>query len=168
MLTNEQIDAMPAGAEMDALIAERVMGWRPPSGGLPEGRWESLPESNARSLAKITGMRHVATKQEVTLEEWRSAFHWRDERGGCWHGPAAYSTEIAAAWLVVEKLRPTHGFWIDGDGDNEDIYNLGYEVDFQHGMPGSPGFSKGTATSDSAPLAICRAALKAARKGGSK
>lgn len=70
----------------------------------------------------------------------------------------AYSTDIAAAWQVVEAMRPEYGFWIDGDDD--------YVVEFQHGMPGMADYRHGRASAPTAPEAICKAALLAKLESG--
>jgi hypothetical protein len=59
-----------------------------------------------------------------------------------------YSTEIAAAWEVVEKLRETgKHFFIRDTGNNEILVKFSYLY--------------GTGTiANTVPLAICRAALK--------
>jgi len=65
--------------------------------------------------------------------------------------PAYYSTDIAAAWEVVEKLIPDCFLtlqWIEG-----------WEV--SHFEPGPYGGHMHLAHGDSAPHAICLAALKA-------
>ncbi len=73
MSENIQTDEMGAGREMDALIAERVMGFVVEPVG---GNYRYYNDTIAH------------------------------ERGGKWTSPVpAYSTEIAAAWEVVEFLR---------------------------------------------------------------
>jgi hypothetical protein len=67
------------------------------------------------------------------------------------HRIPEYSTDIAAAWLVVEKLRQ-QGFRIMVSTDDELEWGAYFE-DRRH--------SSGSSEHDSAPLAICRAALKA-------
>ena len=58
-----------------------------------------------------------------------------------------YSTQIADAWLVVEKLGGVVG--IDRFPKYDDPDEWYWDV----------GFNKGTAQADTAPLAICLAAL---------
>ena len=117
------IDTMPAGREMDALVAEKVMGW------------EFAPE-----LTKATG-------SDCWME-------WNEDKSdyrvrGCW----IPSASIAAAWEVVEKLKHL-GFTL-GFLSNEDE-RLQWDVSF-----GPNGMSeKNCVYEDTAPLAICRAALK--------
>jgi hypothetical protein len=69
------------------------------------------------------------------------------------HGPLPYSTDIAAAWEVLEKVRPSHGeVWI-GRSDTETT--MRWKCSIQHDT------STYEAIADTAPLAICLAALKA-------
>lgn len=70
------IDTMPAGHEMDALVAERVMGWT---------REECIIDGQSLGL----WFRKPGTTGE------RGLF------SGCPH----YSTDIKDAWAIVEKLR---------------------------------------------------------------
>jgi len=90
---------MKAGRELDALIAERVMG----------------------------EMWGVGPNLEDTLPH--------------------YSTQIADAWLVVEKMRPYFEIYCDGGG---------WVARFGWADAGTLA-----AYADTAPLAICLAALKA-------
>ena len=55
-----------------------------------------------------------------------------------------YSTDIAAAWEVVGRMG---SMWMDAT-----VPNMGIDVEFKKGKKG---------TASTAPLAICRAALKA-------
>lgn len=102
-----------AGRELDALVAERVLG-------------------------------HTVVRPENPLDEWEE---WDD---GFYSGAPRlrpYSTHIAAAWQVVEKLtadRWHFGFGCDPDG-------------IWHCWVGATTEK----TDKSAPLAICRAALSA-------
>ncbi len=66
-----------------------------------------------------------------------------------------YSTDIAAAWRIVEKLRSS-GIYL----------HVGYNwCDVYEGKYGSEIQTFGTGVLTSAPLAICTAALKAVDKG---
>lgn len=102
----DEIRNMPAGREMDELIARRVMGIKPPPSS---DVWLVLP----------------------------------------------YSTDIAAAWEVVEKM-----------GDKFDDLERGtggfYMVTVYPGNPNMPIVVRG----ETAPLAICRAALLAMGEHG--
>lgn len=117
--------------EIDALVAERVMGWtnmwRAESGQV----FGSDPEADCRHECKA-------------------------------HSPENYSTDIAAAWQVVEKIV----------GDQ---YSWKFELKFISGRP-APGRIWATFTrwkdgeqfegwSNEAPKAICLAALKSLGAG---
>ena len=110
-MTRDEILNMPAGREMDALIAENVMGYQ----------W---------------GYKHAFS----TLPTW--------SKNGIVVTLGDYSTDISAAWEVVEKLRGKRvmeisitkkSFWCT-------VYATGRNINEK---------------ADTAPLAICRAALLA-------
>jgi len=69
---------------------------------------------------------------------------------GCLDVVAEYSTDIAAAWQVVEKLR-SDGFEVELEGDSTGWHCL--FLDYPEA---------GRAEAQSPPLAICLAALEAA------
>ncbi len=127
-LTHEQIDKMEAGLEMDALIAEKVLGF-----------------TNVRIL--MAGSEGRRGKYGVHCFD--CVMHGDEEVCD------GYSTDIAAAWNLVEKMKadnPRFCLMWDSDydwwrcGELENHY--GDECWHQDGY------------SESAPLAICRAALK--------
>lgn len=72
-LASQQIETMPAGRELDALVAERVMG-----------------------LEKHGGLNAAGTS---TSEVWM-----KDGKQISFAEPPTYSTDIAEAWEVVEKI----------------------------------------------------------------
>lgn len=112
---------LPAGRELDALVAEKVMGWR----RLPDTpEWGVPPDYT-------TG----------------GALGWRP-----------YSTDIAAAWEVVEKLREG---WLEVNLDCT-AFNCANTVRCCVTKQGQqhPPFPL-YADAKTAPLAICRAALRA-------
>ena len=129
-LTRDEVLALQAGKEIDALIARHVFGWEFRQ---PQGRYSCC-------ICQRCG-RHT------------------DECFGEYE--CNWSDNIAAAWQVVDKLKsgPTgDGFawtwgveiaWIEDMG--RAVWNVivaGHEVE-----------------ADSAPLAICQAALLAVREG---
>ena len=78
---------------------------------------------------------------------------------GFWHGVKDYSTDISAAWEVVEKM-------CDGDKNKFMIYRFGFgpkkpkirwRVSWGQGWENLLSYCD----AESAPLAICRAALLA-------
>ena len=125
------IDAMPAGREMDALVAERVMGWvhftwKGYSYFLPQNE---IPGPDVQLM--------IYPGRPVPL----------------------YSTDIAAAWLVVDKMglslvRVDAARWLVGQ------YRESEYLDTEMGCIDGHFHYAGFAVSDTAPLAICRAALK--------
>lgn len=116
-MTKDEILKMEAGRELDALVADRVMGW------------------------KSTGGRHLA------WEKGNGLITWEDSSWGNGFRP---STEIYAAWEVVEK------FFRKGT-QTLIIGCRGRAFSFRCYWNGN----RGEAIADSAPLAICRAALMA-------
>lgn len=69
------INKTPAGRELDALVAERVMGWADINQGTR--KWTGIPpgrRSDTFSLAQFVAVSH-------------------------------YSTDIAAAWIVTRKIK---------------------------------------------------------------
>ena len=79
---------MKPGRELDALVAGRVMGWRPP-------RFDDFGDIG-RSIVESEG---------------RDLFE-----------PPRYSTDISAAWEVVEKLRSDNLNCTIGNGKNGNSY----------------------------------------------
>ena len=130
------IDDMPAGRELDALVAEKVMGWQDARAFFP---W---PESGVMLDNYAMMPPHGGAIRDIA------------------HVPR-YSTDIAAAWEVFQKVTDlgyipaiaqcTSGwacdFWTEEAADETG------RVDYIHKFR-----EYGQA---SAPLAICRAALKA-------
>ena len=107
-------DEIPPGREMDALVAEKVMGWirYNDSQGWPSG-------------AKHTGNRRRSYPR--------------------------YSTDIAAAWEVVEKLLRDNGELV--------VAIQSDDHDWVCTIRDDPLNIVGYSRSPTAPLAICRAAL---------
>lgn len=108
---------MKPGRELDALVAEKVMGW------------------------KFLGGALLSPKNQETPTEYD------------WQKPTSkvpfYSTDIAAAWEVAMKLGNViiHTYWV---GEPKFV---------EASIVGSDAVYK-TAAGDSAPHAICLAALK--------
>lgn len=118
---------LPAGRELDALVAEKVMGWHRTSDSLGNERWA---DANGRQHRYVNRVEHGG----------EPAMFW------------CPSLSIAAAWEVVEKLWRNGSTIVEAlDGD---LGGRGFWVSFD-GTVGKSAFAI------SAPLAICRAALKA-------
>jgi hypothetical protein len=116
-MTREQIEQMPAGREMDTLIAERVLGWT----------------------------FHPSSFEQAEPSEWR-----KDGRK-IWAAPFTPSVNIAAAWEVFDPMhvpleKSQEGTWLvyrpERKGETGEW--LGITI---------------LGRADTAPLAICRAAL---------
>lgn len=110
-----------AGRELDALVAEKVMGWTHiPVGSHPNLRSEAWTNDNGASAV-------------FTLP--------------------FYSQDIAAAWEVVEQLK-TLGWTCFLDNDDG-------QHDCEFARMGDQPFNAIQERGETAPLAICRAALNA-------
>ena len=143
---------LPAGRELDALVAEKVMGWKrrrivecyPGMVGVPlddprlDDYWWTSDNRPTNEIARDEGGGAVGECNEC----------------GKVYGAGSPSTDIAAAWTVVEKLRGCDQ-WPEIGATGRSWY-----CEFE-GEPGVivEGFG------DTAPLAICRAALKAVGHG---
>lgn len=110
---------MRAGRQLDALAAEKVMGW------------ELVTESEFGLCWK------------VPLSA--GGFEFRSDESA-----PHYSTDMVAAWLIVEQLSDTHGFFLG-----------------KHDSPGRPpwccrfGVAPDLTEGETAPFVICVAALRA-------
>jgi Phage ABA sandwich domain len=116
-------EQLTAGRELDALIAEKVMGWT----------------DIQRAVSGYVGHPPVWNHPRVVFTS-----------------PPAYSTEIVAAWQIVEpaeffELAYTPGVWHRNHYDKQERWMCSIVIAGQHGKTRAA----------SAPLAICRAALKA-------
>lgn len=140
-MTHEEIDQLPAGRELDRLIAIRIFGCLPKSAGVDRG-----------------------------IEFWQC---------GCWPHIHAnkygfieeYSRKIEAAWLVFEVVSKSEitkaredkfqllfrpGGWEKNPGPFFVGFYRQEDFRFEEGKENKWPWGYG----DSAPLAICRAALK--------
>jgi hypothetical protein len=138
------VNDMPAGREMDALVAEKVMGCK--VSHLP------FPGGQERVSCGCRNGEHPGP-HDNTDPVWDDIL-------------AYYSTDIAAAWKVVEKLRGelswADGFQLSQSALGQEWQNFpeapqnGYAATFTNGYE-----NEASATAETAPLTICRAALKA-------
>lgn len=125
-MTRDQILALPAGRELDRLVAEKVMGCRVKRHrSRSSGRW-------LYDLVVPGGVNEIDFV----------------EPDAPWKACPRYSTDIAAAWQVVETLKGS------GGGINIWIVNRFAEVSAV-----TPELQK--VRTHSAPHAICLAALLA-------
>lgn len=106
------------------------------------------------------------TNQEINKEIAEKVMGWKDGKhphddflNSGWGGGYVFSpsTDISDAWLVVEKMREK-GFWFDLNNGEGDSWDANFEektlIAELHSVRGEK----------SAPLAICKAALKAIEK----
>lgn len=123
-MTRDEILAMPAGREMDALVAEKIFGLKT--------YWRE----------EVVRERGITNRQETAVIKTLCVV----SRTALFVQAYYYSTNIAAAWEVVERNRgeaftllksPIHG---------------GYFASFVHK-------DEESVFAHTAPLAICRAAL---------
>jgi hypothetical protein len=143
---------MPAGRDLDALVAEKVFGYCHECVAIGKAFKRSDPEVKAliRTKARYCAVIYVGEEGDLRADgerQWYCGLH--DKR---WWESAVkpYSTDIVAAWEVVEKF------------DYHEVYggNGYWKWYLQHTHADAPGgFGEGEAPL--APLAICRAALKA-------
>lgn len=112
---------LEAGAELDAMICTRVMGWP------------------ALIVGSYCGTIKTACGSGV-VERWSP------------------STDIADAWLVVEKMRKTYCFSMHDDARDDEMIYVSFEDE------------KGNhwTSHRSAPLAVCRAAIAAVTPVGAE
>jgi hypothetical protein len=80
MVSTKEIAQLSIGREMDILVAEQVLGWR-----------IEKDEAELKRLDKYFS-RHGA-------QRW-----WRKPGGGWHYDPSPFSSEISAAWQVVERM----------------------------------------------------------------
>lgn len=100
---------MGPGRELDALIAEKVMGWA----------WEDAPASGCNILYKPphhlkAGLVYYDGKMAAVPSEyigkWIDAHYWAGGEIGTTKLPD-YSTNILAAWEVVEAMKKKGYHW---------------------------------------------------------
>ena len=134
------IDEMQAGRELDALIAEKVM------------KLPGVRKGDAKRYHAGTGYAHLESPNEYYCDPQEDYSSGRILR---------YSTDIAAAWQVVEMFHPKDGietrcpkavFYVTG------LHDGTYRVDLTLRAGDNKNFG---ACADTVQLAICRAALKA-------
>lgn len=147
---NTQIDEHEASRCLDAWVANEVMGWR--------GREVTMtnillpPQGWERYFDNDTLYGPPSEKREWDFDS--RQFYNSDKGGKTMPIVPHYSASIAAAWEVAEKLADR---WPD--------FNIGKGWDEYTGLWvvswGFDGHGWATMDATTAPLAICRAALKA-------
>jgi hypothetical protein len=136
-MTRDEILNMPAGSEMDALVAEKVMGWHIVADKDGWRHWDNVDGYYSSGILQCDG--------DNEDEEDFHIIHWHPSESILW------------AWEVVEKFVSTaergYAKWqvvIHSDGMERWI------ADFKDDPLHTTNCSAPTA-----PLAICRAALLA-------
>lgn len=123
------------GRELDREVAERVMGWT-------DLEWTKQYHTSELSLQGVI---------PGTLAAPHTGYKTK-------HVVPKYSTEIAAAWEVVEKLQKFNPFW-ESDGFMEFDLSPTSGFDGHRGWQCNFGDDTTQAFADTAPHAICMAAL---------
>jgi len=170
-LALEAILVLPAGRELDALVAERVMGLSLiPHRDFAKTRVAARYVSSTGPVFVLTDETRVTVppgdglKQPEGTSDWNDRYFFfiaqylggriDDEVNRYRLDPKPYSTSIAAAWEVVEKLSDKLDFYWSLVRESPESWAV-YED------PRDLGFYPAIGWGNTAPLAICRAALKA-------
>jgi hypothetical protein len=140
---------MTPGRELDALVAERVMGWR----WLPvRFVWDDEPLVYLLPPGGITEDVNSTTSGA-----------WDENR--VWHSMPCYSTDIAAAWEVVEKMQAAGWGWCLEQHENADVPTAWFlrasEIGRNARFSSPEQMEEKRSASGAMPHAICIAALKA-------
>lgn len=138
---------MEPGRELDALIAEKVFRIFVPEGDIGQKQLGPFPQGDE-------------------TYEWGINTRVRDG-GRLWYyrGPK-YSTEIGPAWEVVEKIRQMDHGWRKYDFTIQQMDRLEggkWCVKTEAPPRGHGNFSEVWVAAETAPYAICLAALKAVK-----
>lgn len=137
---------MTAGRELDALVAEKVMGWK---------RWTCADFQFQKAVLYHSNPQYLVT--------WRRD----DSLPLCEDQPSVprYSTDIAAAWTVVEKMHE-EGFGVEIGHACTPGYGwyatfVANAAQYEHSEDYEPATERMAVRAPATPLAICLAALKA-------
>jgi len=159
-LTREQIAELEAGRETDALVATEVMGW------IYSDTWGQLVPSGHADPP-------IWSDWEWDIEELTYVKHPINMMSGVsYRGDKPYipdySINISASWKVAEKLKlsvlPLETGYFAGIYDLEiEYFDDDMGIIDGHFGGGYAGMRRIYSIADTAPLAICRAALLAVR-----
>lgn len=144
------LDNMPAGREMDAMVAEKF-------GFEPRISWEVLNEDETATAFSADRKSEVEKFLSEHLERYPNSW-LKDYHVAPWKHYRPYSTDIAAAWEVVGKIQ--EDFFVTlicGREEGSVDGKKGFDVLI--GEYGTGGLEEVIISADTAPLAICRAAL---------
>jgi hypothetical protein len=136
---------LQAGRELDAIVAEKVMGWERSHDMPPFAHLWFAPRDTESAMAKAQGAVYKSSGAGGT----RPAFP-----------VPRYSTDIAAAWLVVDRIRPTDDtrYGVTIESAVAGWYCTIEDADVEWDDPAHTSVAYG----ETLPLAICRAALASA------
>jgi hypothetical protein len=161
-------DKMEAGREMDVAIAEKVMGLIPQKdfGSWPEHEWKI---GERGEIARLDLSEYHMGPQCLRCYYCYCDGCCEGEKGPCEKKPKPYSTSISAAWEVVEKLTAGENGCFELQQDFGGRFNASFYIMLSLDDPRREGGRYGNwqyecEDADTAPLAICRAALKAVEK----
>lgn len=142
-MTRDEIEAMPAGRELDRLVAEKVMGWSiyRYDKDIPENCYFMLVTEQYDPVTEDMGLR--AGERKTEEEAWNDNYH--------------FSTDISAAWEVVEKIGEKR-FDVEIMRRTDGRY---FATCIKVGNPLKDRLFEVHAEAGAAPLAICKAALLA-------
>jgi hypothetical protein len=140
-------DTLPAGQELDALVAERVTKVEP-------RRVAFATRDGGQSAAFWEDREGFTTKRDVA--EWAQK---HDHQVSEWLEYPRYSEDIAAAFQVVENLKADGWRFVLS---SREAYTELWWCGFERPAHWESNQSQvGKATAETAPLSVCRAALKA-------
>jgi len=142
-MKKDYIENMPAGKEMDEMVAEKVMGWH--KGTLTFSDGSTL--SGKEDWLDAEGRYMHGMKQEDGWYEDDEDFHLLH-----WHP----SESILWAWEVVEKMQDKFSFVLSSDDPPTDDEHKWY-CEFY--LKDNPVFIDHEVYAPTASLAICRVAL---------
>lgn len=144
-----QIETIKAGPELDTLIAEEIMEWKTSRDfqglffDMKNGRSRIVWKSKAHEFRKLRGIHSDAIGDDWVFSP---------------------SEDMAAAWEVIEKLKADGWYisvcWNDTIPKVANYWSCGF---WEHGQESRGGLHVG-AKAETAPLAICRAALEVVRR----
>ncbi len=143
-----------AGRELDAEVAEKVMGLDPQ--GFAEHQWSGWESIDTHPYCMLRYCRQCLEGESKNCDHHIPLIE-------CIPPIPLFSTDIAAAWEVVEKVCLNNGAftWEDAFARfSLEQWNNNYWVAMWHEL--DEGFvNHGSAQANTVPLAICLAALKA-------
>jgi hypothetical protein len=140
-----------AGPALNAEVAEKVMGLR---------FWKEQRGEYALCYADADEpwLRHSFQTREHERARYSQVSAAEACRVGFFVAPPCYSSEIAHAWKVVEKMRELGYSWVRVEAEDPPNDKVRPWIAGFHRPKSQDAYWRGA---DTAPLAICRAALAA-------